>query len=448
VRSVSTEFEEMRLEMATFPVHEVKFGSETRWHDGVLEINKDEIVREVFREDPRIETVDIEIAYPGESTRIWPVRDVVEPRFKVEGPGMVYPGIVGRDVKTVGQGRTHRLSNVGVVEVSNVHWHGQGGDLIDQFIDMSGPLSDLIPSSKLINVCVVVEPDTHLDIHEQNYAVHNATLIVSEALARVTADLDAPDVTVYENPTPTTELPKVVYIQCVHSPQAMSHSTKTFCVSIYGFSELTPPWVLHPNEVMDGAISGPYRTMFATSWTTANNPVVEELYRRHNVDLDFRAVIGFKTEWTTQREKELSAYQAAKMAKMLGADGAIVSWDAGGNEFMEVIYTVRALEQLGIKTVFLTSEDNPVGGVSTMLVPIPEADAIVSTGYFHSMLIDELKEKLPGVDRVIGNPDKNFGRSPVGSTIETPGERASDPTFAPSRFDDHYGFTRLSTFAY
>jgi len=79
---------------------------------------------------------------------------------------------------------------------------------------------------------------------------------------------------------------------------------------------------------------------------------------------------------------------------------------------------------------------------------LPEADAIVSTGYFHSILLEELKEQLPAVDRVIGNPVKIYGRSPVGSIVETPDTSASDPTFAPHRFDDHYGWTRLSTFAY
>ena len=34
----------------------------------------------------------------------------------------------------------------------------------------------------------------------------------------------------------------------------------------YGMTRLTPPWLLHPNEILDGALSGPYRTMFATSW--------------------------------------------------------------------------------------------------------------------------------------------------------------------------------------
>ena len=64
---------------------------------------------------------------------------------------------------------------------------------------------------------------------------------------------------------------------------------------------------------------------------------------------------------------------------MLGAQGAMVTWDAGGNEFIEVIRTVQACERVGIKTVFLTSEDDPTGSAPTMLEPVPEADAIVST---------------------------------------------------------------------
>lgn len=440
--------EQMRLEMGTFPVTEVRFGEHTRWQDGLLEINKDEIIREVYREEGRIETIDLELAIPGESVRIWPVRDVIEPRYKVEGPGVVYPGIVGRDVQTVGQGRTHRLAGVSVIEVADVNWHGLGTDPIDQFLDMSGPMAELIPAAQLLNVCAVMVPGAHLDIHEQNYAVHNGAVLVAEALARVTAELTPPQLEVYETPPTDTELPKVVYVQCTHSPQAMSHSPKTFCVSTYGFSQLMAPWILHPNEVMDGAISGPYRTAFGTSWMVANNPIVKELYQRHNVDIDFRAVISFKTEWTTQREKELSANQAAKMAKMLGADGAIVTWDAAGNEFMEVIYTVRALERLGIKTVFVTGEDSPEGGVSTMLLPVPEADAIVSTGYNSSLQTDELVEPLPAVERVIGSPVKQYGRSPEGSIMDTPGVKTSDPQEAPWRYDDHYGFNRKSIFAY
>ena len=61
----------MRLEMGTFPVHDIVFGQRTRWSDGQLEIDMDELLAAV-REDPRLEKAEIELARPGDSTRIWP----------------------------------------------------------------------------------------------------------------------------------------------------------------------------------------------------------------------------------------------------------------------------------------------------------------------------------------------------------------------------------------
>lgn len=49
---------------------------------------------------------------PGESVRVLPCKDAVEPRCKLEGPGEVFPGWIG-DVETVGQGKTLVLSGHG-----------------------------------------------------------------------------------------------------------------------------------------------------------------------------------------------------------------------------------------------------------------------------------------------------------------------------------------------
>ena len=85
----------MRLEMGTFPVNEIVFGSQTRWTDGLLEVCREDLIQAVA-DDPRIKKIELELTNPGDSTRIWPVRDVVEPRIRVRGPGTVYPGICGR----------------------------------------------------------------------------------------------------------------------------------------------------------------------------------------------------------------------------------------------------------------------------------------------------------------------------------------------------------------
>ena len=425
----------MRLEMGTFPVHDVVFGSHTRWQDGRLEIDRDAIV-DLILHDPRIATAELELAKPGESVRIWPVRDVIEPRIKVEGPGVVYPGICGRPITTVGQGRTHRLAGIGVTEVSGVNWHEAGGDYVEIFLDMSGPWAELIPMSALINVCVVVEPDPALGNEAQNLAVHNATLTVSDQLAAAVRDLPPPAREVFELGPVDHTLPRVIYIQCIHSPQAMSGSLHTFCTTTYGLTQLTPPWLFHPNEILDGAITGPYRTALAMSWTVANNPVLLDLYRRHGVDWNFLGVIALRTEWTTQHEKQLMANQTAKLAQMLGAQGAIVTWDAGGNEFIEVIRTIQACERLGIKTVFLTSEDDATGGAPTMLEPLREADAIVSTSFFKTRTLEV--PELPAVQRVIGHQTKL-----IGPLRDQPVPTAG-PLPPPPRYDDHYGFNRLS----
>jgi sarcosine reductase len=425
----------MRLEMGTFSVRDVVFGSQTKWHDGLLEIDRDSLVELILR-DPRIATAAIELAKPGESVRIWPVRDVIEPRIKVEGPGDVYPGICGRPITTVGQGRTHRLAGVGVTEVSGVNWHEAGGDYVEIFLDMSGPWAELIPMSALINVCVVVEPDPALGNEAQNLAVHHAALLVSDRLAAAVQDLAPEERQIFELHPVDHALPKVIYIQCLHSPQAMSGSLHTFCTTTYGLTQLTPPWLFHPNEILDGAITGPYRTALAMSWTVANNPVLLDLYRRHGVDWNFLGVIALRTEWTTQHEKQLMANQTAKLAQILGAQGAIVTWDAGGNEFIEVIRTIQACERLGIKTVFLTSEDDATGGAPTMLEPLREADAIVSTSFFKTRTLEV--PELPAVQRVIGHPTKL-----IGPLRDQPVPTAG-PLPPPPRYDDHYGFNRLS----
>jgi glycine reductase complex component B subunit alpha and beta len=435
----------MRLELGTFPVREARFGTGTHWDDGLLTIDRQAVLGAV-RDDPLVAAASLEIARPGESVRIWPVRDVVEPRVKVSGPGIVYPGWFGRSIDTVGTGRTHRLAGTGVVEVSSVNWHDAGGDFVDEYIDMAGPWAEITPQSALINICLVVEPEPALAVQTKNEVVHRATLAVSDALAAAVRTLPPPELETFELTATPAMLPGVVYIQCVHSPQAMSHSEHTFCTGTYGLTRLTAPWLLHPNEILDGALSGPYRTLFATSWTVVNNPILLDLYRRHGQDLRFLGVIVFRTEWTTQTEKDLMAEQAAKLAKMLGAQGAIVTWDAGGNEYIEVVHTVRACERLGIKTVFLTSEDSPEGGAPSLLKPVPEADAIVSTGFFNTRYLG--LGLMPAVERVIGYGSKAAGRAVDATVVGAPLVDTVGAIPPPWRHDDHYGFTRLSSFAY
>jgi DNA helicase-2/ATP-dependent DNA helicase PcrA len=77
----------------------------------------------LVRADPHLSYVDLALAHPGESVRIVNLTDAVEPRVKVGRPGVVYPGVCGRPITTVGQGSTHRLAGVGVVESAPIAFY-------------------------------------------------------------------------------------------------------------------------------------------------------------------------------------------------------------------------------------------------------------------------------------------------------------------------------------
>src|SRR5262249_38653189 len=156
---------------------------------------------------------------------------------------------------------------ISVVEVSDVVPYGTRRKSHDTFYDMSGPWADAIPFSKLINICLIVDADPALTVADQNEAVHRATLLVCDRLAETTRSLSPAQREVFELTAVDPALPKVVYIPCLRATTASPGDTTSgfaCTTATYGFSDFTAPWVLHPNELIDGAISGPQR--MASSW--------------------------------------------------------------------------------------------------------------------------------------------------------------------------------------
>ena len=92
---------------------------------------------------------------------------------------------------------------------------------VETYLDMSGHYGDMYPYHKLVNLCLVVEPDPTLSEEVKNYAVHKATLTVSDQLGEAVRSLTPPEREVFELTPVDPSLPRVVYIWCVHSPQAM-----------------------------------------------------------------------------------------------------------------------------------------------------------------------------------------------------------------------------------
>ena len=405
----------MKLELGSFPVNEIKFGKNTSWSQGKLEVNRDELITEILK-DQRVVSVDFDIALPGESVRITTVRDVIEPRIKVRGDGIVYPGICGRPVTTVGSGRTHRLAGMGVVEVGSIPLYtypGMGGYVDRKLIDMRGNGVKSPSESKLINLCVILEIDDSLHVHDRNDAAHGAALLVSDTLAATTKDLEPPELETFELTDVSDKLPKIVYILCQHSPEAHSGSVRGWGDHLYGITRLHPPWLIHPNEMLDGALT------FVDSWGFVNDPLLLELYQRHGVDINFLGCIVMRTRWTSQNEKDVTSNQAAKTARMMGADGVVAVGMVGGNDFMEAVRMAQACELEGLPTTFVVQEDDPSDGGSPILEPLPEVQSIISVGVGR----EEMKPaNVPGVDKVIGPTDLTLNISTGVGKIDASGE--------------------------
>lgn len=83
----------MKLELGKIVINDIQFAQKTEVIGSVLYVYKNE-VEEIVLSDDRIKSVNVDIAGPGESVRIAPVKDVIEPRVKVFGEGSIFPGIL------------------------------------------------------------------------------------------------------------------------------------------------------------------------------------------------------------------------------------------------------------------------------------------------------------------------------------------------------------------
>ena len=104
----------MKLELGYINIRDIQFGQASKVENGVLYVDA-EAVKKLVLEDTQIASVEVDLARPGEKVRITPVKDVIEPRVKVEGPGGMFPGIISK-VETVGSGKTNVLRGAAAAE--------------------------------------------------------------------------------------------------------------------------------------------------------------------------------------------------------------------------------------------------------------------------------------------------------------------------------------------
>ncbi|MGE5819070.1 MAG: glycine/sarcosine/betaine reductase component B subunit [Deltaproteobacteria bacterium] len=387
----------MRLEMAEFPVTDIRLGTKFRYHSGNLEVDAEEL-KEFVLQDKRIKEARIEIVVPGEKVRVTGVRDVVEPRVKVDGKGQVFPGILGPVIR-VGEGRTNRLSGMAVVAAAEYEGIIRSGTDMERsaILDMWGPGAEASRFSALVNLVLTIKLIEGLAELEAHTVIQQAELGVAKRLAEATLGLKPEkNVEVYDVSKEEQSLPRVVLIQGCMTEADSPHSG----VSYYGLAvRESLATLIHPNELLDGAV-GVNCTRgvchHPTTWDWQNHPLALGLFREHGRRLNFAGVVLERIRFVTHHGKEVIALNTAQLAATLRADGALVTWLGGGNAFVDVMLTIQACEQRGIKTVLVGYESGVKGGDAPLLYYVPEASAVVSTGSRNSPI------ELPAPNRVIG----------------------------------------------
>ena len=385
----------MKLELGCVQINDIQFASESKVENGTIYVNAEEL-KALLLEDENLKSVELEIAKPGESVRIMPVKDVIEPRVKVNGGGNLFPGVISK-VETVGSGRTNVLKGSAVVTTGKIVGFQEG------IIDMCGEGAKYTPFSQLNNLVVVCEPIDGLAKHAHEKAVRFAGLKAADYIGKLAKDVEPDEIKVYETCSVKEgiekypELPRVAYVLMLQS-QGLMHDTYVYGVDM----KQSLPTILNPTELMDGAILSGNCVSACDKNTTyhhLNNPVIADLFEQHGKTLNFVGVI-ITNENVYLADKMRSSDWTSKLCEFLGVDGAIVSQEGFGNPDTDLIMNCKKIEAKGVKTVIITDEYAGRDGASQSLADADASANAVVTGGNANMVIN-----LPAMDKVIGYPE-------------------------------------------
>jgi sarcosine reductase len=393
--------DQRRLELANYRVEKLAFGNQTRLDDGTLFINKAELTTLFDRAAPSLERIDVELVHPGESARVIHLLDAVEPRVKVEPLGHVaYPGLLG-PARTAGSGRTNRLHGVSIIQ-SGLFPNPTSGILAywESIVEMSGPGAPYCACADTANIVLLCKARSATSNEEFDRDIRAAGLAAADYVARTTLEREPDETELFALDTTDPALPRVVFIMQIQQQGFMVN--KLF----YGHHlDNIVPTVLHPNEVLDGAIVSAHyhgNIKIPTSMY-ANHPVIRSLYAHHGRDLTFAGVVMSRGYNATHALKERTANAAANLVQILGGQAALVAFEGTGNTWIDLMLTVQECERRGIPTVPIIHElGGPDGTEFPVVDCVPEAVSIISTGSTERFI------PVPAVSRAIGGREITF----------------------------------------
>jgi glycine reductase complex component B subunit alpha and beta len=362
---------------------------------------------DLLHEPEAIEGVDVAIVPPGSSVRVTHVLDAVEPRIRPDGRA-AFP-----TDGQAGEGRTNRLD--GVVLLSCLDFPGEERPLHEQesIVDLGGPGAALTPFADMTAVVLTFAPSGggHVEIDAR---ARQTTLSVAEEVARGTLDGEPGEVERFELGTADKSLPAVTALIQI------SDLGPLYIQYVYGTpaGEAGLPRAVDPAEILDGAVTcGEYHwaAMRNPTWFFQRNELIRTLYGEHGKTLRFAGVVLMRGYEQSAADKQRAAERAAAVAGDLGADGVVITTDAGGNSHTDVMLTCRACEEAGIKTTVVLAEETDPQSTKPILTDwVREADSIVSTGNVEELVQPWVPERVLGGDLLLdGTPAADAGPIPV-----------------------------------
>jgi glycine reductase len=388
----------VKLELLDYAIDSIEWGERTDFEGKSLSISRIELENQLSELSSGIR-IDYELARPGESKRIVHVLDTVLPLAKINTAGSAFPGFDG-PAELVGTGQTTRITNL-LVTIAGRFPHPESLTPIemprDGILDMAGVGAEYSYGADSFHLVLSLTPDPSVSNAAFDLTVRHIGLRCARYLAQIEKKAVAPERRIIALQPANSALPKIVLIYQV---QSQILGARTF---YYGeeISKILPTFV-HPAEFFDGAVvSGNYK--IERKIPTAlhcSNPYVWELLQRQGKSLNFLGVILSRGYNDSFEQKKKMGLWVARLARNLGAEGAVAFMEGTGNGTVDFMQTVKACEEQGIKTAAVLHESNGPKGYERPLVDHPrEANGMIRRG--------NVSEKIyiPPLERIIGGTE-------------------------------------------
>jgi glycine reductase len=169
----------------------------------------------------------------------------------------------------------------------------------------------------------------------------------------------------------------VAYVYQLHSHQIPTVAGEPV---LYGDNvRYLLPTILHPNEVLDGAVVRSYFHLNMETYGIQNHAVIRDLYARHGKSLEFTGVVVYVANQLAEERQRATLMGSNLVKYALRADGAVFTKSIGGAPNMDMALVANRCEELGVKTSLILG-DMGTSSEDATLFNFASLDAIVSTG--------------------------------------------------------------------